>query len=230
MSKSLAWMAVPADPRHGDRSRGQAVRRGRFAAGNGTIYMMAPGWRRRPVRVAVPLLRQLRAPVRRASRPVHAAPAAGPGPAVRHGRAAPVPRRPALMAGRLAPGRVSRWCAVVHSTGQLRDKYGEHGADTVWSTAGTKLFLPGIHDPKTLEDVVQAVRQPVRRRQMRARDAARAAGTAAGLACPGGQRQPLPVVVRFRPHWRRLDVRLGRAPSFPYLGRPAARSRSPARR
>ena len=42
---------------------------------------------------------------------------------------------------------------MVHSTGQLRDKYGEHGAATVWSTAGTKVFLPGIHDTATLEDV-----------------------------------------------------------------------------
>jgi hypothetical protein len=41
---------------------------------------------------------------------------------------------------------------VCHSTGQLRERYGDHAANAIWSLAGTKLFLPGISDPATLDD------------------------------------------------------------------------------
>ncbi len=107
--------------------------------------------------------------------------------------------------------------AVVHSTGQLRDKYGEHGADTVWSTAGTKLFLPGIHDPQTLDDVSRLCGT------LSAGDAAERVMPPELLAqLPDWRALVLsvnrsPVIVKFRPHWRRLGVRLGRAPAAPYL-------------
>jgi hypothetical protein len=102
--------------------------------------------------------------------------------------------------------------AVVHSTGQLRKKYGDDGADTVWSTAGTKLFLPGIHDAKTLEDISKLC-------------GSTGTGDTAERTVPPELLRMLPdwcalvirsnlfpVVVRFRPAWRRLDARLGRHP------------------
>ena len=115
--------------------------------------------------------------------------------------------------------------AVVHSTGQLRSKYGEHGADTVWSCAGTKLFLPGIHDAKTLEDVSKLCGDA-------------GTGEKAERVVPPELLRQLPdwtalvirsnlspLVVRFRPAWRRLDARLGRRP-LPDL-RPAFALRLP---
>jgi hypothetical protein len=102
--------------------------------------------------------------------------------------------------------------AVVHSTGQLRKKYGEHGADTVWSTAGTKLFLPGIHDAKTLEDVSKLCGS------VSTGDGSERAVPPELLRCLPDwsalviRSNLFPVVVRFRPAWRRLDARLGRRP------------------
>ena len=114
---------------------------------------------------------------------------------------------------------------MVHSTGQLRNKYGEHGADTVWSCAGTKLFLPGIHDAKTLEDVSKLCGDT-------------GTGEKAERVVPPELLRQLPdwtalvirsnlspLVVRFRPAWRRLDARLGRRP-LPDL-RPAFALRLP---
>jgi type IV secretion system protein VirD4 len=221
MSKSLAWLAVPQirDMVTGAMARPFDV--GRFAAGNGTIYMLAPGGDGAP---CASLFRCFASYVHRAAR--------------HHGLSMPHRRLdPGLLFAldelHLCPVDLPSWladsagkgiqvCAVVHSTGQLRDKYGEHGADTVWSTAGTKLFLPGIHDPKTLEDVSRLC-------------GSLSAGEGAERVMPPELLAQLPdwralvvsvnrspVIVKFRPHWRRLDVRLGRAPSFPYL-EPASR-------
>ena len=115
---------------------------------------------------------------------------------------------------------------MVHSTGQLRDKYGEHGAATVWSTAGTKIFLPGIHDTATLEDVSGLCGTlgdgEHARRVMPPELLARLPDWHALVVA--GSRSP--VVIRFRPSWRRLEARLGRAPrplpnyGYPLTGTP----------
>lgn len=58
---------------------------------------------------------------------------------------------------------LDRWCAdsagrgiVIHHAGQGWSQYiarwGEHAAQTIWTTANVKLFLNGISDPKTLHD------------------------------------------------------------------------------
>jgi hypothetical protein len=99
---------------------------------------------------------------------------------------------------------------VVHSTGQLLAKYGPPGLNTVWSTTGIKIFYGGIHDGETLQKV-----------------------SLLGGTLPGGEaglvpcipveylaRLPrwraliinddlCPVVVKFRPVWRRTRHRLG---------------------
>jgi len=42
--------------------------------------------------------------------------------------------------------------AVCHSKSQLEERWGKHGADTVWACSGTKILLGAISDPDTLED------------------------------------------------------------------------------
>ena len=101
---------------------------------------------------------------------------------------------------------------MVHSTGQLRDKYGEHGAATVWSTAGTKIFLPGIHDTATLDDVSRLCGTlgdgDHARRVMPPELLARLPDWHALVMSANRS----PVVIKFRPSWRRIEGRLGRAP------------------
>ena len=41
--------------------------------------------------------------------------------------------------------------AVCHSKSQLEQRWGKHGADTVWACSGTKILLGAISDPDTLE-------------------------------------------------------------------------------
>ena len=100
----------------------------------------------------------------------------------------------------------------MHSTGQLRDKYGQFGYETVWSTAGTKLFLPGIHDPQTLEDVSKlcgTIRTDDGKEPVCPPELLR---MLPDWTCLVIRSNLHPLVVRFRPAWRRLDHRLGRRP------------------
>jgi type IV secretion system protein VirD4 len=102
--------------------------------------------------------------------------------------------------------------AVCHSVSQLENRWGKHGADTIWSTCGTKVLLGSISDPDTLER----------------------ASKLCGTVSVGDKREPAvppellrvlpdwralvirmnlsPVVVKVRPAWHRLAYRLGRHP------------------
>ena len=102
--------------------------------------------------------------------------------------------------------------AVCHSKSQLEQRWGKHGADTVWACSGTKVLLGAISDPDTLD----------------------AASKLCGNATTGDGKEPVvppellrmlpdwraliirmnlsPVVVKVRPAWRRLAYRLGRHP------------------
>jgi hypothetical protein len=214
MSKALAWLAVPQirDMVTGPDARPFDV--ATFAGSRGTIYMLAPGGDGAP---CAPLFRCFASYVHRAAR--------------HHGLSMPHRKLdPGLLFAldelHLCPVDLPAWladsagkgiqvAAVVHSTGQLRDKYGEHGADTVWSTAGTKLFLPGIHDTKTLDDVSKLC-------------GTIGTGETAERVLPPELLAQLPdwralvlsvnrtpVIVKFRPAWRRPGVRLNRAPGAP---------------
>jgi hypothetical protein len=82
----------------------------------------------------------------------------------------------------------------------------------VWSTAGTKLFLPGIHDPQTLEDVSKlcgTIRTDDGKEPVCPPELLR---MLPDWTCLVIRSNLHPLVVRFRPAWRRLDVRLGRRP------------------
>jgi type IV secretion system protein VirD4 len=220
MSKALAWMAVPEIRAMVTGPEAVPFDVARFTAANGTIYLMADG-DSSPV---APLFRCFTSMVHREAglyglSMSHRKLDPGLLIAIDELHACPVDL-PSWLAD--SAGKGIQVVAVVHSTGQLRKKYGEHGADTVWSTAGTKLFLPGIHDAKTLEDVSKLC-------------GTTGAGEKDERAVPPELLRCLPdwsalvirsnffpVVVRFRPAWRRLDVRLGRCPlPVPHL---AARS------
>lgn len=210
MSKALAWMAVPSIREMVTGPEAVPFDVARFTAANGTIYMMADG-ENSPV---APLFRCFTDYVHRAaglyglSMP-HRKLDPGLLIAIDELHACPVPLDSWLAD---SAGKGIQVVAVVHSTGQLRKKYGEHGADTVWSTAGTKLFLPGIHDAKTLENVSklcgttrigdkdEPVMPPELLRQL-------PDWTALVI-----RSNLSPLVVRFRPAWRRFDARLGRRP------------------
>ena len=56
---------------------------------------------------------------------------------------------PSLLAD--AGGRGVQIMPVVHGAAQLRARWGKDGARTILDTCGTKVFLPGISDPETLE-------------------------------------------------------------------------------
>ena len=210
MSKALAWMAVPEIRAMVTGPEAVPFDVARFTAANGTIYLMADG-DNSPV---APLFRCFTSYVHReAGRYGLSQPHRKLDPglliAIDELHACPVDL-PSWLAD--SAGKGIQVVAVVHSTGQLRNKYGEHGADTVWSCAGTKLFLPGIHDAKTLEDVSKLCGDT-------------GTGEKAERVVPPELLRQLPdwtalvirsnlspLVVRFRPAWRRLDARLGRRP------------------
>jgi type IV secretion system protein VirD4 len=223
MSKALAWMAVPEIRAMVTGPEAKPFDVASFAASNGTIYMMASG----TDSPSAPLFRCFTSYVHRA--------------AGHYGLALPYRRLdPGLLIAidelHACPVDLPSWLAdsagkgiqvvaVVHSTGQLRDKYGQFGYETVWSTAGTKLFLPGIHDPQTLKDVSElcgTVRTDDGREPVCPPELLR---MLPDWTCLVIRSNLHPLVVRFRPAWRRLDARLGRHP-LPDL-RPAPAPRLP---
>ena len=210
MSKALAWMAVPEIRAMVTGPEAKPFDVASFAAGNGTIYMMASG----TDSPSAPLFRCFTSYVHRA--------AGHYGLALPHRRLDPglliaideLHACPVDLPSWLADsaGKGIQVVAVVHSTGQLRDKYGQFGYETVWSTAGTKLFLPGIHDPQTLKDVSELCgtistddgKEPVCPPEL--------LRMLPDWTCLVIRSNLHPLVVRFRPAWRRLDARLGRRP------------------
>ena len=48
-------------------------------------------------------------------------------------------------------GRGIQLAIVSHGLGQLRERWGEHGAQIISDTAGCKVFLPGITDTALLK-------------------------------------------------------------------------------
>jgi hypothetical protein len=211
MSKALTWLAIPQIRAMVTGPAARPFDVGAFTDNRGTIYMLAPGGDGAP---CAPLFRCFASYVHRAARhhglaQVHRKLDPGLLFALDELHLCPVDL-PAWLAD--SAGKGIQVVAVVHSTGQLREKYGEHGAATVWSTAGTKIFLPGIHDTATLEDVSRLCgtlgHGERAERVMPPELLARLPDWHALVISVNRS----PVVIRFRPSWRRIEARLGLAP------------------
>ncbi len=116
--------------------------------------------------------------------------------------------------------------AVVHSTGQLKAKYGPAGLETVWATTGTKVFLPGIADAATLRDISELCgRLPGDQGDGRNDMVAPVAfiRTMPNWRALVIRLNLFPVVVKVRPFWRRAAFRLRANPAAPALRATAAR-------
>lgn len=208
----LAWAILPGLAAAVTPAQGQGFSAEDFTSRCGTVYLIASGDDDSPV---TPLFRALASWVHYEAGLV--------GSKQRYRRLDP----PLLMAldevtqtcpvdlpGMLSDsaGRGVLLMPVCHSVSQLEGRWGKHGADTIWSTCGTKVLLGSISDPDTLEH----------------------ASKLCGTVKHDGGREPTvppellrmlpdwralvirmnlnPVVVKIRPAWRRLPYRLGRHP------------------
>jgi hypothetical protein len=124
---------------------------------------------------------------------------------------------PAMLAD--SAGKGIRIAAVAHSTSQLADKWGEHGAKTIWALCGVKILFGGISDTDTLEDVSKLCGSVIIGRDNRPFDSVPAAPPDFLRMMPTSwaliiRLNLFPVVVKTRPAWKRLSYRLGRAPVY----------------
>ena len=102
--------------------------------------------------------------------------------------------------------------AVAHGTSQLADRWGEHGMKTVWAICGTKIILGGVSDAGTLKEISDLCGT------VAAGDDDKAVAVIPPEVIRGLPdwralviRMNLnPVVVKFRPAWKRLGYRFGR--------------------
>jgi hypothetical protein len=103
--------------------------------------------------------------------------------------------------------------AVAHGTSQLADRWGEHGAKTVWATCGTKIVLGGISDAATLEEISELCGTIVIGEDDS--KTVRVVPPELIRALPDWRALVIrmnlnPVIVKFRPAWKRLGYRFGR--------------------
>jgi type IV secretion system protein VirD4 len=218
MSKSLEWLAVPAlrDMVTGPGAAPFDI--GDWIASCGTIYMISPGGEQAP---SAPLFRCFTSYARR-----QAIALAAYQP---HQRLEPGVLF-ALDELDKCPVDLPRWfadsggsgvqvTAVIHSTGQLRDKYGDAGLDTCWNTAGNKIFLPGNHNARTLQDlsVLGGTLPHGEARGLNPIVTVEFIARLPNWRCLVFSGNLAPNVVKFRPYWKRLRARLGRAPRPPLV-------------
>ena len=217
MSKSLEWLAVPSLRAMVTGPEARPFDVPRWLDSRGTIYMISPGDEESP---SAPLFRCFTGYVHRETK--------------RHALIQPSRRiEPgalfALDELHKCPINAPGWLAdsagfgieldlVVHSTGQLLDKYGPAGLNTVWNTTGIKIFYGGIHDGDTLKKVSllggttpggEAGEDPCIPVEYLQRLARWRALVINDDLCP--------VVVKFRPVWRRTRHRLGVYTRAPHL-------------
>ena len=227
LALSLGDHPGPGRGRH--PAPGQGFDLARFISQNGTLYLIASGDEDSPGNAAVPGLHLVCALRRR--------PDGHPGPA---GRLDPPLRMALDEVTTICPvdlptmlsdsaGKGILITAVAHGTSQLKERWGEHGGQTVWDTCGTKILLGGISDAETLRQASEMCgsvilgepgEQPpvpvVPPELIRALPDWRALVIRMNLS---------PVVVKIRPAWKRLGHRLRFVPA--YDPRPGRHGRSP---
>jgi hypothetical protein len=102
--------------------------------------------------------------------------------------------------------------AVCHSKSQLEQRWGEHGANTIWACSGTKVLLGAISDPDTLEAASKlcgSTRTEDGREPVIPPELLRMLPDWRALVL---RMNLYPAVVKIRPAWRRLGYRFGRYP------------------
>src|SRR5690349_1006700 len=212
MALSLAWATVPQMAAAATPRAGEGFDLREFILRNGTLYLVAPGDEDSPV-----------APLFAAFVTWITVEAGQLGSMTRAGKLdpplwlgldevtqiCPVPL-PLMLADSAGKGVLIT--AVAHGVSQFAGRWGENGAKTVWACCGTKIILGGVSDAGTLKEISDLC------------------GTVA--AGDGDKLLPVvppelvrglpdwralvirmnlnPVVVKFRPAWKRLSHRTGR--------------------
>jgi hypothetical protein len=210
---SLSWAVIPGLAAAVTPRPGEAFDLAEFLAGNGTLYLIAAGDEDSPL---APLFAAFTSWVHwEAGLIGSTAPAGRLDPPLWFGldevtQICPI-NLPVMLADSAGKGELIT--AVAHGTSQLEDRWGEAGAKTVWACCGTKVILGGISDAGTLEDISQLCGtitigdddgktvRVVPPELIRALPDWRALVLRMNLS---------PVIVKFRPAWRRLGFRFGR--------------------
>jgi hypothetical protein len=212
MALSLAWAAIPQMAAAATPRLGEGFDLREFVMRNGTLYLIAAGDEDSPV---APLLASFVSWITVEAGQLGSMTRAGKlDPPLWLGldevtQICPVPL-PVMLADSAGKGVLIT--AVAHSTSQLADRWGEHGMKTVWACCGTKMILGGVSDAQTLEDISRLcgniaageddkVVPVVPPEVIRGLPDWRALVIRMNLS---------PVVVKFRPAWKRLGYRFGR--------------------
>lgn len=216
MSKSLEWLAVPSLRDMVTGPDATAFDVPEWIDSRGTIYMISPG----PEAPSAPLFRCFASYVhRKAKAYAQFLPGRRLDPgllfALDELDKCPVPL-PLWLAD--SGGSGIQVVPVVHSTGQLEEKFGAAGLNTVMSTTGVKIFLGGNHHIRTLKDVSELCGTLPRGEQYENPVAPINFVARLPRWCALVINDDLaPVVVKIRPFWKRTAVRLGRTPALPML-------------
>jgi type IV secretion system protein VirD4 len=216
MSKSLEWLAVPALRDMVTGPDATAFDVPDWIGSCGTVYMISPG----PEAPSAPLFRCFASYVHRKAKAYAQ---------LRPGRRLDPGLLFALDELDKCPVPLPLWLAdsggsgiqvvpVVHSTGQLEEKFGPAGLNTVMSTTGVKIFLGGNHHVRTLTDVSELCGTLPRGEQYQNPVAPLNFVTRLPRRWALVINDDLaPVVVQIRPFWKRTGYRLGRRPALPAL-------------
>jgi hypothetical protein len=220
MAKSLAWVAVPSVAAMVSGPAAAPFDADAFAQDRGTLYLVAPGTMGA---VIEPLFRcfvdyaQRQATLAGSQRP---AGKLDPPLLLALDEVRQIVRVPLDIWLADSAGKGVCIMAVAHGMGQLREGWGEHGADTIWDTTN-KIIMPGVSDRPMLETVAEvcgtvAQTEGEHRVQVPACPPAfiRKLPTGRALILAGNTS---PVVVKVRPVWARLAARLRLAAAPPIL-------------
>jgi type IV secretion system protein VirD4 len=213
MSLSLAWATIPQMAAAATPQGGKGFNLAEFIAAAGTLYLIAAGDEDSPV---APLFAAFTSWCAHQAGLIGSTEPAGKlDPPLWLGldevtQICPV-ALPLLLAD--TGGKGIAITAVAHGTSQLADRWGEHGAKTVWGTCGTKIILPGISDAETLEEISGLCGTVVIGEDDG--KTVRVAPPELIRTLPDWRALVLrmnlnPVIVKFRPAWKRLGFRFGR--------------------
>jgi type IV secretory pathway TraG/TraD family ATPase VirD4 len=213
ISLSLAWVTIPQLAAAVTPPPGQDFDLAGFVAENGTLYLIAAGDEDSPI---APLFRAFTSwTAWQVGLIGSTAPAGRLDPPLWLGLDEVTTICPIDLPTMLSDsaGKGVLITAVAHGTSQLEERWGPAGAKTVWACCGTKIIIGGISDAGTLEDISQLCGtivigdddsktvRVVPPELIRALPDWRALVIRMNLN---------PVIVKFRPAWKRLGYRFGR--------------------